>query len=86
MDPHDPDIVYLSKQINGKFEIEKRILKENSTQIIESVTSNSQNDNIRPYVVVDNKKGVSMLMWMEGNYYHYTDFDTDLKIRIIQNR
>lgn len=80
LDHSNPEVIFLSRELNGKFEIEKRIIKNDGNKIIEAVTSDSTVDNIRPYVVMGKNRGQSILMWMTGHYYHYTDFDTNLKL------
>lgn len=84
LDHSNPDNIFLSRQIDDKFEIERRVIGKNGKQRIESVTSNSKADNIRPFVVSGKNKGFSILLWMEGDYYHYTDFNTNLNYREIE--
>lgn len=78
LDPTNPDRVFLSRRIDGKFEIEKRVIRKNGKQRIVPVTLNSTIDNIRPFVVSGKNKSPSILLWMEGHYYHYTDFETNI--------
>ncbi|MBZ4188613.1 BNR-4 repeat-containing protein [Niabella beijingensis] len=78
LDHDNPGNIYLSRQINGKFEIEA-LKAEAAAQRI-SVTSRSVVDNIRPYAVSRGRGRTPVLFWMAGNYYHYTDFDTNLKM------
>jgi len=80
--PSDPRIIFISRQINGRFEIEKRkISKRAKTTRIWAITSNSQFDQVRPYVPRNTpKKGKTALLWMENRkYIHYTDYDTKIK-------
>ena len=81
LDPKNPMNVYLSRKIDGIFELEKRKIKSNGEQEIDSITINSKVDNIRPYVVGRDKTHNPIIMWMSGSYYHYTDYETDLKIK-----
>ncbi|MDR2915911.1 MAG: BNR repeat-containing protein [Tannerella sp.] len=80
LDPNNPDVVFLSREINGRFEIEKRTIKEDGNQVIKTITNNSTSDNVRPYVVSGKNHGLPIVMWMTGYYYHYTDYDTKLKL------
>ena len=81
---NNPDNVFLSRQIDGKFEIERRVIRKNGKQRIESITSDSKADNIRPYVISGKNKSPVILLWMEGHYYHYTDFNTNLNFKKIE--
>ncbi len=85
LDQSDLNSVYLSRKINGKFEIEKRTIKESGTQERQPITANSAKDNARPYVVVKEDNKTSFLLWMEGDYYHYTDFNTSINFKIVNN-
>lgn len=78
LDHNNPHKVFLSREIDGIFEIEKRMIGKNGDQRIQSITSNSDVDNIRPFVVTGKNNDSSILLWMEGHYYHYTDFNTNL--------
>jgi hypothetical protein len=80
--PANPDIVYLSREINNRFEIEKfETNNKGETWEITPITSNSTYDNVRPIVPqyqADNAKTV--VLWMENKkYIHYTDYDTSIK-------
>lgn len=85
LDHNNPDNIYLSRTINNKFEIVKCEVGQGGDLKMIDITSNSQVDNIRPYVVDSNPTETPILLWMSGNYYHYTDYDTNLKILIKQN-
>lgn len=76
LDQNDLNSVYLSREVDGKFEIEKRTIKENGAQKNQAITTNSQTDNTRPFVIAKEGHKNSFLLWMEGSYYHYTDFNS----------
>ncbi|MBK8503869.1 MAG: BNR-4 repeat-containing protein [Saprospiraceae bacterium] len=81
-DPLLPNVIYISRQINGRFEIEKRKTKDNGkTWKISSITSNSAYDQVRPYVPRNRPKNADpIVIWMENKrYVHWTDFDTSIK-------
>lgn len=80
LDHADPSVVFLSKKKEDRFELERRIIGHNGTSVVTSLTVNSSRDNLRPYVIEGKRDGAPLLMWMEGFYYHYTDFDTGLKM------
>lgn len=78
LDHHDPSNIYLSRKVDRFFEVEhwkRKRKKWGSTK----VTSRSETDNVRPYVVVG-VIGDPIVLWMTGVYNHYTKFDTDLRI------
>lgn len=79
IDHENPSIVYLSKQIDGVFEIEKWITsdlgKHWSTY---AITKYSKYNNIRPVIPRGHESGVDSILWMNGNYVHYTNFETKI--------
>ena len=77
LDHSNPANIYLSRQINGKFEIEHWKLKGKRWKI-SPITSRSETNNIRPYVVAHNTEKKPFVLWMSGQYDHYTRFHTSL--------
>ena len=80
--PGNPEVVYLSREVNGIFEIEKHETGDGgSTWATTPITRNSDYDNVRPYVpryLPEHAKTV--VLWMENKkYIHYTDYDTSIK-------
>ena len=78
LDPTHPDQIYLSRDILGKFEIEHRAMQSNGQWDTELLTDNSNKNNVRPYVVYGAPSDKTFLMWMQGNYRHYIDYNTQL--------
>lgn len=85
LDYNNPNTVFISREVNGTFEIEKRVIEESGNQKIQPITSHSQVDNLRPYNVAKKTEGSPLLLWMEGNYFHYTDFKTNLRFKVVNN-
>lgn len=79
LDHQDTRNIYFSKKVGKKFEIEHSYIDSLGNQTSKQITSYSDADNLRPYVVYK-KPGDPIIMWMKGNYYHYTDFDTELQL------
>ena len=80
--PTKTNTIYLSRQINGRFEIEKRTTRNKGRSWkIEPITSNSEFDHVRPYVPRHTpKNSPTVLLWMENKkYIHYTNFDTRIR-------
>lgn len=80
LDHNNPEVVFLSRKMGDRFELEKRIIGKKGKQQAYPLTRSSEKDNLRPYVINGKEKGSPILMWMHGFYYHYTDYDTDLKM------
>ncbi|MEP7258726.1 MAG: BNR-4 repeat-containing protein [Flavitalea sp.] len=79
LDHKNPSTVYLSRQVNGIFEIERRTLKGKSW-VSSTITAHSTVNSMRPYVVEGYPGNKPILLWMTGIYIHYTDFHTALRI------
>lgn len=80
LDHANPENVYLSRKIGDHFEIDHVVVKQNGTEA-EPLTRGSAFDNLRPYVVHGKNSGRPLVMWLTGTYYHYTDYDTQLRLR-----
>jgi len=83
LDPEHVDTVYLSRPVNGVFEIERWYTPDGGlTWCSAAVTSGSKTANVRPVVVRGAPPGEPYLLWMNlgGRYVHYTDFHTGVKI------
>jgi hypothetical protein len=83
LDHHRPNNVYLSRQLNGRFEIEHWALKGKKWKST-AITSNSSADNIRPYVLDGYTGKKPYVMWMNGRYQHYIRYNTDLLINEVK--
>ncbi|MGV3504621.1 MAG: BNR-4 repeat-containing protein [Adhaeribacter sp.] len=77
LDHQRPDQVYLSRQVQGTFEIEHWQLKGNKWQT-RALTQGSSASHIRPYVVDRYPGSKAIVLWMQGWYGHYTRFKTNL--------
>jgi hypothetical protein len=81
LDHSDPSTVYLSREINGVFEIEKWTTKDNGKSWKSTaVTENSLLDNVRPFVVRNSTEGQGPhVVWMKNHrYLHYTNYQSEL--------
>ena len=79
--PTNPDVVYLSRQIDGAFEIERWETNDNGQSWKEqAITQNSKLDNVRPFVPRSIAADSEVVLWMENEkYIHYSDFQTAIK-------
>jgi hypothetical protein len=81
LDPENPSIVYLSKQVNGVFEIYKYVTSDrgatwDTTAITKSTPSNMIN--VRPVIPRGHKPGSFDVMWLRGTYVTYSNFLTSV--------
>ncbi len=80
--PDNANVIYLSRQTNGVFEIERWETDDfGKTWTSEAVTQNSEYDNVRPYIPRGLKADQDeVVLWMENQkYIHYTDYNTSIK-------
>ncbi|RIH66335.1 hypothetical protein D1164_05340 [Mariniphaga sediminis] len=83
--PLNPNTVYLSREVEGTFEIEKFKTKDSgATWEITPITTHSVYDNVRPYVPrYQTKNAKTVILWMENKkYIHYTNYDSQIKYYI----
>lgn len=82
LDHSDPSLVYLSRENNGVFEIERWSTNDRGRHWqVQAITTNSRNDNVRPFVIRDHQDDSVRLMWMNvEKYFHYTDYRGAIKI------
>lgn len=84
LDHENPSVVYTSRPVKDVFEIEKwTFVGGKEKWISEAVTSESERDNVRPFVVRNHKKDQPSVLWMYN--YKYPGFRAyDCAIRIDQ--
>lgn len=82
LDHEDPRTVYLSRPVNGVFEIERwRTSDGGITWSSAPVTSGSANDNVRPFVIRGHGGAAPRVLWMENRRYrHYLDYETAVRM------
>jgi hypothetical protein len=79
LDHVDPSVVYLSREINGVHEIERWATPDGGrTWESEPITCGSSKDNVRPVVPRNRAPGGPRVIWMHGDYDHYTRYETSL--------
>jgi len=73
--------VYLSRQLNGVFEIEKWFsLDKGKTWMSQPITKNSDSLNVRPVVPRGYRGEKNHVLWMSGHYIHYTNYSTAIRM------
>lgn len=88
LDHEDVNKLYLSREVEGVFEIEHwsraagRYLSsaDVSAWRRRPLTRRSGADNVRPVAVSGYPGEEAFVLWMNGTYYHYTEFNTSLRI------
>lgn len=86
-DPANPGVLYVSHQVNGRFEISKATRKKGGKSwALSPVTQNSAYDNVRPFVPRLRTKGQpNAVFWMQfRRYIHYTDYDSSILYQAIR--
>jgi hypothetical protein len=77
LDHSNPSVVYLSRQINGMFELEKWMTSDEGRSWSKTaITRNSNHPNVRPVVPRGYTRKKDHVLWMHGDYVHYTRFET----------
>ncbi|MCG3180525.1 MAG: hypothetical protein BIFFINMI_02887 [Phycisphaerae bacterium] len=81
LDPANPGVLFLSRQVKGVHEIERwETADGGATWKSEAITSDSRPDsekNVRPFVVRGHGDEMQVL-WMRGRYVYWTDYHTSL--------
>lgn len=73
LDHENPNIVFLSREINGQHEIERWETSDGgNTWSTTAITRNSYQLNMRPCVPRGNAKGETNLLWIYGRYDGFT--------------
>ncbi len=76
-----PSTVYLSREIDGQFEIEKWVTPdEGATWQSTAITHSSSALNVRPVVPRGYDGDEDLVLWMQGAYVHYTDYHTGIRM------
>jgi hypothetical protein len=77
----NPSVVYVSRQIDGVFEIEKWTTADNGmTWTSTAITRNSDHANVRPVVPRGYGNEADHVLWMRGRYVHYTDYQIEIRM------
>lgn len=83
--PDNCNVLYISRQINGIFEIERwETTDKGDSWSKEMVTENSTYDNVRPFIPRGlQNESPELVLWMENQkYIHFTDYKTSIKYLI----
>ncbi len=79
----NPSVVYTSRPINGQFEIEKWTTNDKgSTWSVIPITKISKKLNSRPVVPHGYDGNKDHVLWMNGHYIHYTNYNTAIHMHL----
>lgn len=81
IDPENPSIVYLSKQVNGVFEIFKYTTNDKGASWeTKAITANTPEGiiNVRPIIPRGHQPGSFDVVWLRGTYVTYANFHTSV--------
>ncbi|MNI06551.1 hypothetical protein D3C73_595370 [compost metagenome] len=85
LDHVDPSHVYLSRPVNGIFEIEHWHTDDHGrTWESTVITAGSSHNNVRPVLARGKGSDEAVLLWMHGDYVHFTRYETSLKMKVIK--
>lgn len=87
--PGNADVVYLSREVDGVFEIERWETSDyGKNWEKEAVTQQSTLDNVRPYVPRGlGASDTEVVLWMENKkYIHYTDYRSAIRYALIDKK
>jgi hypothetical protein len=78
LDHRDPSIVYLSRKVRGRFEIERWVTRDGGARWQHGTVARSESaDSVRP-VVPHGPAGPVKLLWLRGRYGSYTMYRTSV--------
>lgn len=81
INPSNPRLVYLSREVDSVFEIERwELLNSGDRWKITSLTHGSEFNNVRPFVPAGiDQSSKEIVLWMENHgYIHYEDFNSSI--------
>lgn len=85
----DPNMVFLSRKVDNMFEVEKwNTNDKGQTWTSIAVTENSQKKNTRPCVPRGVPANKTVLLWLYGDYEHYTGagkYSTAIKMTVFKD-
>ena len=76
LDDADPSVVYCSVPVEGRHGLRYEIVRyqtDTRGEIVDSraITSNSEANNVRPYIIPGSRESALRLAWMRGDYYDW---------------
>jgi hypothetical protein len=84
LDKSAPENVYLSRPVNGIFELEHWHTPDHGQSWQRTpITHGSQCNNVRPFLASAPGSVEKLLFWMNGNYKHFTQYNTSIRMKEI---
>ncbi len=83
LDHADTSVVYLSREVNGVFEIERwQTTNGGAAWTSRSITAGSEKNNVRPVIPRSYKPGRQGIFWMHGDYIYFWQYHTAIKTNL----
>jgi hypothetical protein len=79
LDGKDPNTVFLSRQTDSGFRVEKWVTRDNGGSWSSRAISSGAGKNVRPFVPRHHADGAMEVIWMNGSYPFYLTYDTSLQ-------
>ena len=77
---HTPSVLYFAHEKEGQFELSRaETFDQGSTWTIEPITESSSGLNVRPVFPHGYTGAEDHVLWMEGQYIHYTNYQTAIR-------
>lgn len=77
-DHSDPSVVYLSRRVRGRFQIERWTTPDGGSSWYHRPVIVDASDNVRPVVPRGSGGGSTPLLWLRGGYGGYTSYRTSI--------
>ena len=83
LDSRDPSVVYLSRSVNGTYQIERWVTDDGGVSWRSTRITSGPGNNYRPVSVRGPSFGRSYdVFWMHGRYRTWLDFETSIRTRL----
>jgi hypothetical protein len=83
LDHSDPSVVYLSRDVDGVFEVERWETSDGGVSwTSRPITANSAENNVRPFVPRGGARDGPEVIWMHGGYVDWKDYGTSLRMKL----
>lgn len=81
----NPSVLYFSQQDGNGFQIKKGVTADGGQNwTLSSITQNQDTLNVRPVVPRGYDGDGDHLLWMQGPYRHYTDYETAIHLQAVR--
>lgn len=83
LDHSDPSVVYLSRDVDGVYEIERWTTPDGGVSWTSlAITAHSARNNVRPFVPIGTPPDGPQVIWMHGEYVDWRKYATSLRMKL----